>query len=143
MIKERLSGIQSRRILIALLILTPLGFYTKYYTGPLQDWVRNSLGGVFYEIFWCLVLGLLFRRLRPVAIAGVVFLVTCGLEFAQLWHPPFLEYLRSTFMGMTILGNSFTWSDFPYYFVGSALGFVLLMRLIPGSDKTDQADCPR
>ncbi|MGC9364353.1 MAG: DUF2809 domain-containing protein [Fidelibacterota bacterium] len=143
MIKERLSGIQRRRILIALLILTPLGFYTKFYTGPLQDWVRNSLGGVFYEIFWCLVLALLFRRLRPVTIAGVVLLVTSALEFLQLWHPSFLGYLRSTFLGVTILGNSFTWSDFPYYFVGSALGYVLLMRLIPGSDKTDQADCPR
>lgn len=121
--------VQNRWIILSIILITPLGFYTKFYTGPLQDWVNNSLGGVFYEIFWCLVLALLFRRLRPVSIAGVVLLVTCALEFLQLWHPQFLEYLRSTFIGVTILGNSFSWSDFPYYLAGSVLGYVLLKRL--------------
>lgn len=117
---------RNRRLLLVLIFVTPLGFYTKFYTGPLQDWVNNSLGGVFYEIFWCLVLALLFRRLRPVSIAGVVLLVTCALEFLQLWHPPFLESLRVNFIGATILGSSFTWSDFPYYLIGSIMGYYLL-----------------
>lgn len=117
---------RNRRLLLVLIFVMPLGFYTKFYTGPLQDWVNNSLGGVFYEIFWCLVLALLFRRLRPVSIAGVVLLVTCALEFLQLWHPPFLESLRVNFIGATILGSSFTWSDFPYYLIGSIMGYYLL-----------------
>ncbi|HDP67953.1 MAG TPA: DUF2809 domain-containing protein [Candidatus Marinimicrobia bacterium] len=117
---------RNRRLLLVLIFVTPLGFYTKFYTGPLQNWVNNSLGGVFYEIFWCLVLALFFQRLRPQQIAGFVLLVTCALEFLQLWHPPFLESLRANFIGATILGSSFTWSDFPYYLIGSIMGYFLL-----------------
>jgi Flp pilus assembly protein TadB len=51
------------------------------------------------------------------------------LEFLQLWHPSFLEFLRSNFIGRTILGTSFTWSDFPYYLVGGGIGWLLMKRL--------------
>jgi hypothetical protein len=52
-----------------------------------------------------------------------VFLVTSALEFLQLWHPPFLQLIRSTFLGQTLIGTSFTWWDFPYYFFGCVLGW--------------------
>jgi len=123
--------LSQRRIatLLSLLVLTPVGFYSKFYTGPAAQWVNNSLVGVFYEIFWCLVILLFFTRGNPGIIAAVVLLTTSVLEFLQLWHPPVLEWLRSFFIGRTILGTGFTWSDFPYYVVGSGLGW-LWMRWI-------------
>jgi hypothetical protein len=39
-----------------------------------------------------------------------VLVATCLLEFLQLWHPPLLEAVRSTFIGRTVLGTSFTWN---------------------------------
>jgi hypothetical protein len=36
----------------SLLVTVPVGVYTKFHQGPAADWVNNSLGGVFYEIFW-------------------------------------------------------------------------------------------
>jgi len=51
---------------------------------------------------------------------------TCLLEFLQLWRPPFLEMLRSYFIGATVLGSSFAWFDFAYYFFGSAIGWLWL-----------------
>jgi len=112
--------------LIAILAITPIGFYSKFYEGPAATWVNDSLGGLFYEIFWCLVGFLLFPAARPWKIATVVVSVTCLLEVLQLWHPHFLEVIRGNFIGSTIIGTSFVWSDFPYYFVGSAIGGVLL-----------------
>jgi hypothetical protein len=44
----------------------------------------------------------------------------------QLWHPPWLEWMRGYFLGRTILGSTFDWWDFPYYFAGSALGWLWL-----------------
>jgi len=120
---------RNRRILFSLLIITPIGFYSKFYSGPFHYWVNNSLGGVFYEIFWCLILALCFKRLKPVHIAVIVLAGTCSLEFLQLWRPPFLIYLRSNFIGVTILGNVFTWSDFPYYFLGSLIGYFSVSKL--------------
>ena len=40
---------------LALVGLVPLGLYTKVYAGSAAAWVNNSLGGVFYVLFWCLL----------------------------------------------------------------------------------------
>lgn len=122
-------------IILLLIVIVPIGFFTKFYSGPAQDWISNSVGGLFYEIFWCLVLYFLFPKTRILLLAMIVFLTTCFLEFMQLWHPSFLEYLRSNFIGRTILGNAFNWMDFPYYIVGSFLGYVLLKFISKISDK--------
>jgi hypothetical protein len=111
---------------LALIIIVPLGFYTKFYSGPAHIWVNNSLGGFFYEIFWVLLFSILLPKVRPVIIAMAVFFATCTLEFLQLWHPPFLQILRSNFIGRTILGNSFNLMDFPYYIAGSLAGYLIL-----------------
>lgn len=123
MTKERV------RILISLCVIVPVGFYSKFYTGFGANWINNSLGGFFYEIFWCLAIFLFSEKIKPWKIAAVVLLITCGLEILQLWHPAFLEFLRSYFIGRTVLGTTFSWSDFPYYFMGAAAGW-LWMRLL-------------
>ena len=115
--------------IILLFIIIAFGFYTKFYSGPAASWVNNSLGGVFYEIFWCLLFFLFFQKAKPFKIAATVLAITCCLESLQLWHPGFLEVLRSNFIGRTILGTSFNWSDFIYYIIGSSIGYLLLLRL--------------
>jgi hypothetical protein len=115
--------------LISIAIVVPAGLFGKRYRGPGAHWVNDSFGGVLYCVLWCLVLALALPRVRAARIAAGVLIVTCILEFLQLWHPPFLEYLRSFFVARTILGSYFDWSDFPYYFLGSAIGWFWL-RLI-------------
>ncbi|HEY1494825.1 MAG TPA: DUF2809 domain-containing protein [Candidatus Solibacter sp.] len=117
-------------LLFSIAIVVPVGFYGKrLYHGPAAHWVADSFGGVFYEILWCLVLALLIPRWKASRIALTVLIATCILEFLQLWHPPLLEWLRSFFIGRTILGSFFDWSDFPYYFIGSALGWLWLRAI--------------
>jgi len=114
---------------ISLFIIIPLGFFGKFYSGPLEIWVNNSLGGVFYDIFWCLLFYLIFPKSNLMRIAVFILIATCLLEILQLWHPMFLEVLRSSFIGRTILGTSFTLNDFPYYFIGSFIGWLWITRL--------------
>jgi hypothetical protein len=54
-------------------------------------------------------------------VAVWVFLATAFLEILQLWHPPFLEAIRSTLMGRLLLGTTFVFSDFIYYAIGCIL----------------------
>ena len=115
--------------LASLVVIVPVGFYSKFYRGPGAHWVNDSLDGVFYEIFWCLLVSLALPRAEPRRIAGGVLTATCILEFLQLWHPMFLEAIRSTFIGATIIGTTFDWTDFPYYFAGSGIGWYWLNRL--------------
>ncbi|MEQ8963007.1 MAG: DUF2809 domain-containing protein [Coleofasciculus sp. C2-GNP5-27] len=67
---------------------------------------------------------LFFPQASPLWTAIGVCIVTCLLEVLQLWQPPFLQAIRATLLGRVILGNTFTWSDFPAYFIGSFLGWV-------------------
>jgi hypothetical protein len=123
--------------LASLLVVVPLGFYSKLYAGPAANWVNNSLSGVLYVIFWCLLIFLLVPNAKPGIIALAVLAVTCALEFAQLWHPPALEWARSSFMGQALLGTCFTWSDFPYYVFGCGIGW-LWMRWLYDRGKLDE-----
>ena len=115
--------------LLSIVAVVPVGFLCKLYSGPASFWVNDSLGGVFYEIFWCLLIFLFFRKMKPFNIALTVLVLTCILEFLQLWHPPFLEFFRSFFIGRTILGTSFTWTDFPYYFIGCTISYFCMKLL--------------
>ncbi len=120
---------KKKHIIIAVLVLViiiPLGFYSKLYNGIGQVWINNKLGGIFYEIFWCLVFYILIPNSKLLSIAAWIFIMTCILEFIQLVDNSFLDIIRSNYIGRTIIGNSFSWSDFPYYFIGSFLGFFLL-----------------
>lgn len=116
---------------LSLLIITPVGFYTKFYAGPAAGWVNNSLSGVFYEIFWCIFILLFCPNGKPLIISAAVLMATCILEFLQLWHHPVLEWIRGYFIGQVLLGTSFAGSDFPYYVLGCGIGWwwtTLLVR---------------
>jgi Protein of unknown function (DUF2809) len=115
--------------LISLLIVVPLGFYSKFYAGPAAYWVNHSVSGLWYEIFWCLLVLCFLPEGKAGLIASGVLLATCALEVLQLWHPPFLDYLRRSFLGRTLLGTSFAWSDFPYYVLGCGIGWLWMKGL--------------
>jgi hypothetical protein len=109
--------------LLSLAVVVFAGLYSKHYHGPASSWVHDSLGGVFYDIFWCVFFSAVLPQANPGKLAATVLAATCCIEFLQLWHPPFLEAIRGTFAGAAILGSTFDWTDFPYYFIGSWIGW--------------------
>jgi hypothetical protein len=109
--------------------LVPAGLATKLYAGPLQSWVANSLGGVLYEVFWCLAVLAVAPGADGKRVGAGVFAVTSLLEVLQLWHPPWLQAIRGTFPGAALLGTTFVWSDFAYYAAGSHAGWGLISAI--------------
>jgi hypothetical protein len=117
------------------LAITAVGFWAKFYEGPAQAWVNDSLAGLFYVMFWCVLASLVFRRAGALRIAVVVLAVTVFLEFLQLWQPAFLVRLRSGFVGRALLGHMFAVWDFPYYVAGALIGWWWVARLRLGEDR--------
>ena len=117
------------RTLLSLAVVAATGFGAKFYRGPGAHWINDSVGGIFYCVLWCLVVLFLFPRWHPRLIAGGVLAATCILEFTQLSRAPFLELIRSNFIGRTIIGSTFDWLDFPYYVLGSGLGWWFAVML--------------
>lgn len=121
-----------RRLILLLLVtaLAVVGYWLRFYAPIDPEW-RDRSGGAAYVIFWILV----YTFLRPTApalpVALAVLCITCCLEFLQQWHPAWLEAIRRTWPGRLILGTTFEWSDFPPYFVGAFLGFLLMRLLAP------------
>lgn len=122
----------SKRALTAVWIAaaTLAGFGLKLYPGPGSDWPNNYGAGVLYEVFWILIF--YFACPSALLVKGapvLVFILTSAFEFLQLSHAPVLENIRSTFLGRTLIGTDFVWLDFPHYFLGCFLGFLLVKRI--------------
>lgn len=96
---------------------------------PGPAWLHDALGSVAYELFWILLVVLFFPTVSARWVAIAVCVATCGLEVLQLWQHPILQAMRATLVGRLVLGNTFTWSDFPAYVVGSALGWLWVRSL--------------
>ncbi len=115
--------------LIILLVLTPLGFASKFYNGSGAWWFNNYASGILYEMFWCLLIMLFLPYANAIWVVCSVLGITFFLEFFQLWHPLFLESIRSTFIGSALIGTTFTWWDFPHYFIGCFAGWLIIKKM--------------
>jgi hypothetical protein len=81
-------------------------------------------------MIWCLALFFIWPgRKNVVRIPIIVFILTCVLEFLQLWNAEFLLKIRSTLVGAAILGTDFVWQQFPYYILGTVVSILLLWTL--------------
>ncbi len=109
-------------LLVAMLVIVPLGYWIRF-AG--DTWLNDFCGSVAYEIFWVLLVVCLFPNVSLAWTAIGVCVATCILEFLQLWQNPFYLAAKSTFVGRLVLGNTFAWSDFPSYVVGSVAGWAV------------------
>jgi hypothetical protein len=117
------------RLIAALVVITPLGFAAKLYAGPGARWLGPYGAGALYVVFWTLLAGAARPQARPWRVAGIVVVLTSLLELLQLVSTPGLDAIRSTFLGRTLIGSTFSWWDFPHYALGGVLGALLMSRL--------------
>lgn len=129
-----------RRTALAIPITVAIGLACKFYSGPAANFVNNfGPASVAYVILLMLTSFLVRPRRTSIAsIAVMAFLVTCGIEFSQLWHPDWLTSLRGTLPGRLILGTTFNIADFPAYLAGAFIGSLILKQICKGSPGDDQ-----
>jgi len=118
------------RTVLVLFVLTPLGFYTKFYHGPGEDWAHSYAGDILYPMFWFFMLAFLRPKLSPYTNAAIIFLFSTAVEFTQLLSNPFLECIRSGFLGRTLIGTGFVAMDILYYAIGCVLAVLLQTWLL-------------
>ena len=125
-----MQGMSPRaKALVILVLLVPAGFGAKAYEGSGSELMNNSLAGSLYVVFWCVALFWVFPAINALFNALSVLSITSAIEFLQLWKTPLLDSVRDTFWGKTLLGTTFSPSDFAYYLFGAVAGFLLLGML--------------
>ncbi|OKH30294.1 hypothetical protein NIES2101_42525 [Calothrix sp. HK-06] len=117
-------------LLISIIFIVPLGYFVRFAQEFGYPELYDFLGSVAYEIFWILLVAFIYPKASPLWTAVGVCVATCGIEFLQLWKPPFLEAARATLVGRLVLGNTFVWSDFISYFFGSFAGWIWMRWLV-------------
>jgi glycopeptide antibiotics resistance protein len=118
------------RVVLAInaILIIPIGYAVRF--SPLMpEWFRNLFGNVAYETLLILLLLLIVPKMKPIAAAISVCLFSFVIEFSQLSRDPILVAARSNLLGRLILGNGFTWEDFPLYVLGSLVGWAWVIQL--------------
>ena len=123
--------INPKIIAVVLFVLIPIGISTIFYRGPGQEWMLSYAGDILYTMFFFFLLILIWPKWHPLISAGIAFCFSTAIEFTQLISTPFLESIRSYFLGRTLIGTGFSPVDILYYFLGSILG-LLLLRFLSG-----------
>ena len=116
-------------ILVVLLVITPLGLATKCYSGAGQQWVHDYAGDILYTMFWYFLCILMFPQTRPAFMSLLVFFFSVFVELSQLSDATQLLWLRQFFVGRTLVGVSFSFTDIGYYYLGSQLALFLHLGL--------------
>lgn len=115
-------------LLLTIVLIVPLGYFVRF-SLMFPDWFSDVFGSIAYQIFFIALVQFCFPKSSIVKTAIGVFLYSCAIEFLQLWKPPLLQAIRATLPGRLVLGNTFSWSDFPPYLLGSVAGWAWMQSL--------------
>ena len=107
------------------LLIIPVGLATR----KQPQWFYSLIAIYGGDVFWSTMFFFLFRCLSPRVplwqIAGYTISFSVAIEVSQLYHAPWIDRLRATFLGSMLLGNTFVWSDIACYSVGTLLGWLI------------------
>ena len=114
-----------RRLVYAALIAGTivLGLLTRGH-GVLPPGVGKSCGDMLWALCVYLICGVLWPAAPVRQLAWRALLCACLIEFALLYHAPWLDALRHHRLAGLLLGQTFHWINFPYYLAGIGLGML-------------------
>lgn len=115
---------------VIVLLLIPIGFYSKFYQGPFYKWVNSYGGDILYPMFWFFVLVFIEPRISALKAAIIIFIFSTVIECSQLLSFPLLEKIRDSFIGRTLIGVHFVPVDILFYAIGCliALGLYKILN---------------
>ncbi len=87
-------------------------------------------GDALYALLVYWLLAQLAPRISPLRTAMVCTALCWGVEFLQLWHPPWLQAIRGTTPGHLVLGSSFAAMDLLAYVAGASVAAAIEMTWI-------------
>ncbi len=81
---------------------------------PIQQYAGDALWAM--AVFWSL--GILFPRTTTLHYAIGALVISLAVETSQLYHAPWVDYLRSFRLVALLLGHTFIWADLACYAAG-------------------------
>jgi hypothetical protein len=121
-----------RIYLLIMAVIIAFGLPARIIHGQLPTWYTLYFGDYLWAMLLFFLFALTLRTMSTFKVAVITLLFTYLIEISQLFHPGWLEYLRSIKLFALVLGYGFLWSDIAAYtlgiFTGALLEYFLLLK---------------
>lgn len=114
-------------ISVAIVILLGLG--SRHYSNIIPEWIGGFAGDTLWALMVFLGIGFIFKAWSTLKVGIAAVLFSFSIETSQLYHSPWIDYIRRTPLGALVLGFGFLWSDLICYTFGIILG-IFIEKLI-------------
>lgn len=106
---------------LLVLVTIALGLASRRWPGLFPAVLEKYPGDSLWAqmVYWLAAIVLPGASVRRLAAAALA--IAWGVEFSQLWHPPWLDAIRATTPGHLVLGSAFGVVDLLAYAVGIVL----------------------
>ncbi|MFD2144190.1 ribosomal maturation YjgA family protein [Mucilaginibacter antarcticus] len=118
--------LKARLIYLGLIVITVI---TGLITRELSSVIPLFIGDILWGLTAFLLMRFLFIKKSlqfAVVISGIYVTLT---ELSQLYHAPWIDKIRPTFIGRVMLGETFLLTDILCYFIGIGLGILIELSL--------------
>ena len=113
-----------------MVVITAFGIPARIVQDQLPTWYVQYFGDYLWAMLLFFVFALTWKNVSTLKVALITLLFTYSIEISQLFHPQWLDDLRSIKLFALILGYGFLWSDIVAYTLGISTGVLVECFLI-------------
>jgi hypothetical protein len=116
---------RNRRIYVLLILVTVLaGLSTRVIKQHLPT-IGDMAGDALWATMVFFILSFLWPATSTAKRAAGAVAISFAVEFSQLYHRPWIDEIRRTWLGAMVLGWGFDWRDLLCYVAGVFLGIIV------------------
>ena len=111
--------------LLIMVVITALGLPARIIQDQLPSWYVQYFGDYLWAMLLFFGFALILQNMSTFKVAIATLLFTYSIEISELFHPPWLDYLRSIKLFALVLGYTFLWTDIVAYTLGISTGALI------------------
>jgi len=108
--------------LLIMIVIIAFGLPARFIENRLPDWYVLYFGDYLWAMLLFFGFALVLRNMNTLKVGITTLVLTYLIEISQLFHPAWLDHLRSVKLFGLILGYGFLWSDLAAYTLGISTG---------------------
>jgi hypothetical protein len=121
--------------LLIMVVIIAFGLPARIIQDQLPKWYVLYFGDYLWAMLLFFVFALTLRNMSTFKVAITALLFAYAIEISQLFHPQWLDYLRSIKIFALVLGYGFLWSDIAAYTLGISTGALVERFLLRNSSR--------
>lgn len=124
------TGRRTGLYLLIMLVIIAFGLPARIVQDQLPAWYVLYFGDYLWAMLLFFIFAVTLQNMSTFKVAMITLLFTYIIEISQLFHPQWLDHLRSIKLLALVLGYGFLWSDIAAYTLGIITGVLVEYYLL-------------